>query len=83
MDCQMPEMDGFEATRRIRLSDVDEIRTITIIALTANASESDSKQCMAAGMDDFLAKPIVTDTLGKMLLRWTSRRSFVRERKAS
>gem|GEM_PF-7120879 len=83
MDCQMPEMDGFEATRRIRLSDVDEIRTITIIALTANASESDSKQCIAAGMDDFLAKPIVTDTLGKMLLRWTSRRSFVRERKAS
>ena len=83
MDCQMPEMDGFEATRRIRASEIDEIRTITIIALTANVSESDSKQCIAAGMNDFLAKPIVIDSLDKMLLRWIARQNRLTGKLAS
>ena len=58
MDCQMPIMDGFEATRRIRQMDQQQmLPKIPIIALTANASEDVRKKCLAAGMDDYLAKP--------------------------
>ncbi len=55
MDCQMPEMDGFEATRRLRLD--DRYKHIPIVALTANAMDSDKKRCSEAGMDDFVSKP--------------------------
>jgi signal transduction histidine kinase/DNA-binding response OmpR family regulator len=70
MDCQMPDMDGFEATRRLRNS-ADSFRNanVTVIALTANALASDREQCLAAGMNDFLSKPIDRQRLEESLLR--------------
>ncbi len=75
MDCQMPEMDGFEATRRIRAQERDgsEGRApgrTAIIALTANAMTGDRDSCLACGMDDYLAKPFSREDLAAMLARW-------------
>ena len=68
MDCQMPEMDGFDATRAIREQEKKLDRDpVTIIALTANALEGDKAQCLAAGMNDFLAKPLKQDILRALL----------------
>ncbi len=69
MDMQMPEMDGLEATRQIRLLDGPNAR-IPIVALTANAMQADQDACRAAGMDDFLSKPINRDSLTACLARW-------------
>jgi signal transduction histidine kinase/ActR/RegA family two-component response regulator len=63
MDMQMPNMDGLEATRRIRAREVTGERRIPIIALTANAMQSDRDLCQAAGMDDFVAKPFRADEM--------------------
>ena len=62
MDCQMPEMDGFEATRRIRALDCDGARA-PILAMTANAMEGDRERCLAAGMDAYVTKPIRPERL--------------------
>lgn len=62
MDCQMPEMDGLEATQKIRLLE-NSYKSIPIIALTANAMEEDKKRCLDAGMNGFLSKPIDVNTL--------------------
>jgi CheY-like chemotaxis protein len=67
MDCQMPEMDGYEATRQIRSGDWPQPR---IIAMTANAMEGDEELCRASGMDDYLSKPIRIEELREMIKRW-------------
>ncbi len=74
MDCQMPEMDGFEATRLIREGEAGErYKTIPIIAMTANAMQSDKEKCMKTGMDDFLAKPIKHEEVIFTLKNWLSK----------
>ncbi|MDZ5637034.1 response regulator [Janthinobacterium sp. GMG1] len=71
MDCQMPEMDGFEATRQLRRMETQQGRHRTpIIALTANAILGDRELCLDAGMDDYLAKPYTRAALLAVLARW-------------
>jgi len=74
MDCQMPKMDGFEATRQRRqLEHAENLEPATIIALTANAVAGDRERCLAAGMDDYLSKPFTLDQIREMLLQWRVR----------
>ena len=70
MDCQMPEMDGFEATSYIREAEISSGKHIPIIAMTANAMEGDREACIEAGMDDYIAKPIKLDNLAQILDDW-------------
>jgi CheY-like chemotaxis protein len=74
MDCQMPEMDGFEATRLIRQQEqhasANSDRPLPIIAITANAMNGDREACLTAGMDDYIAKPIHAEELHTLLERW-------------
>ena len=81
MDCQMPEVDGYEATRRIRSGDIGNVSSevrgtqgydpgkIRIVAMTANAMPGDREKCLACGMDDYVAKPLKTDDLKSALER--------------
>ncbi len=74
MDCQMPEMDGFEASRRIRLGEAGRRHvTIPIIAMTARAMQGDRERCLEAGMNDYLSKPIDSRLLATALERWLPR----------
>ncbi len=69
MDCQMPVMDGFEATSQIR-KQLDDNNQLPIIALTANASENDRTNCLNVGMNDFLSKPYSIAQLQKVIMQW-------------
>jgi PAS domain S-box-containing protein len=71
MDCQMPEMDGFEATRLIRRAESKVLNcNIPIIAMTASAMKGDKERCLSAGMNDFIAKPVRMTELERMLAAW-------------
>jgi CheY-like chemotaxis protein len=72
MDVQMPEMDGFEATRSIRALDVPGAKTIPIVAMTANVFKEDIERCLASGMDDHVGKPIDISEVMKILRQYLS-----------
>jgi CheY-like chemotaxis protein len=73
MDLQMPRMGGFEATRAIRNAEIAAFaQRIPIVALTAHAMKGDQERCLAAGMDDYLAKPIVRRALRETLRKWSA-----------
>jgi two-component system sensor histidine kinase/response regulator len=68
MDCQMPELDGYETTQRIRAN--PDSGSMRIVAMTANAMRGESEKCLDAGMDDYLSKPVRLEALRDMLARW-------------
>lgn len=70
MDCQMPRLDGLSATQAIRAAEAERGRHVPIVAMTANAFAEDREACLAAGMDDYLAKPVRLHNLRTMLERW-------------
>jgi len=70
MDCQMPDMDGFEATRRIRALESGTGRHLPILAMTAHAMTEDRDRCLAEGMDDYLTKPISREALLRGVSQW-------------
>ncbi|MCF8473543.1 MAG: response regulator [Emcibacter sp.] len=73
MDCQMPEMGGLEASTRIRQLEKDRnLPRIPIIAFTANAMQGDREECIEAGMDDYISKPVTQDSMHEMLVKWIS-----------
>jgi signal transduction histidine kinase/CheY-like chemotaxis protein/sensor domain CHASE-containing protein len=72
MDCQMPEMDGYECTRTIRASATEPFKTIPVIALTANSLSGDMDLCLNAGMDDYISKPFKFEAFTAVLEKWVS-----------
>ncbi len=74
MDCQMPHMDGFEATERIRAAWPADLPPVVIIAMTASAMHSDRQRCLAVGMDDYISKPVSLNNLREVLGRWVRAR---------
>src|SRR5262249_51319164 len=82
MDCHMPEMDGFEATSSIRKNESMTGHHVPIIGLTAQAMAGDREKCIAAGMDDYLSKPVTLDKLDTAIQRWLYRDGLTKEHAA-
>ncbi|MDE1152524.1 MAG: response regulator [Micavibrio sp.] len=81
MDCQMPEMDGFEATERIRRYEAGNmLSSLKIVALTANAMKGDRERCIMAGMDDYLSKPVKETDLEGILRKWLPPEKLIENR---
>lgn len=80
MDCQMPVMDGFDATSRIRQREYELDTRIPVIALTANAMSKDRQRCIDSGMDDYVSKPFMPEELVRVINQWA--RSTGRKRSA-
>jgi len=70
MDCQMPEMDGYQTTQAIRKQEQNTGQHIPIVALTANAMKEDEQKCLMSGMDDYVSKPIRKSALAEVIRRW-------------
>jgi len=70
MDCQMPVLDGYEATRKIRAMEAGSDGHIIIIAMTANSLAGEMENCLATGMDDYLSKPYTLEQLSSMIKKW-------------
>jgi PAS domain S-box-containing protein len=75
MDIQMPEMDGYDATRRIREAEKELGRRTRIVAMTAHALKGDRERCLAAGMDDYISKPVRIEDIQGLMSDWTPRQS--------
>jgi len=76
MDCQMPVLDGYDATRELRLRELTQGRPrVPVLAMTASVTEGERERCAAAGMDDFVPKPVTPADLGAALDRWVARAS--------
>ena len=71
MDCQMPEMDGYEATRQLRRAESGTDRHLPVIAMTAAAMQGDREACLEAGMDDYITKPVSVEAISTVLDHWT------------
>jgi len=75
MDCQMPIMDGFEATRNVcKYEQENKLKHIPIIALTANAMKGDREKCIEAGMDDYLSKPVRQKDFASKIVHWHNKK---------
>lgn len=72
MDCEMPVMDGMTATRELRRREFASGRHLPIVALTAGIFDEERRRCFAAGMDDFLPKPVDLSTLRQLVTKWTA-----------
>ncbi|KAJ0362855.1 hypothetical protein COL26b_013199 [Colletotrichum chrysophilum] len=83
MDVQMPVLDGYEATKMIRKDSIDVVRKVLVIAMTASAIQGDREKCLAAGMNDYLAKPVRSEVLKKKLDTYVSPQASVSDNTAN